>query len=134
MTGSATRPLLLVAIGGFAGTLLRDGLTHANSDGGTRLATLLVNIVGAFVLGLLLTTLGRRPASTTLRLLLGTGLLGALTTWSGLAVQTALLLREGAVGTAAVYGLGSIVAGLLAAAVGIELGSRRNTSKPGQTP
>lgn len=134
MTGNAIRPLLLVAIGGFGGTLLRDGLTRAGDDSGVRLATLLVNVVGAFALGLLLTTLGRRPGSAALRPLLGTGLVGALTTWSGLAVQTALLLRAGAVGTAAAYALGSVVAGLLAAAAGITLGSRRTTASPGQTP
>ena len=53
---------------------------------------LVVNAVGAFALAALLTALARRP-SERVRLLVGTGLLGGLTTFSGLVVEAVLLAR-----------------------------------------
>lgn len=87
-----------------------------------------VNLVGAFLLGLLLEALaaagpdagGRRL----LRLLLGTGFLGGFTTYSALVVDTATLAEHGAVGRAVAYGLGTLLLGALATALGIIAGPR----------
>lgn len=92
-------------------------------------ATLAVNLTGAFLLGLLLERLARAGAETPrrrlVRLALGTGLLGGLTTYSSLALEVTDLLGAGRPGAAVAYGLGSVCAGLLACAAGVAAGARR---------
>jgi fluoride exporter len=122
--------LLVVLVGGAVGTAAREGLSLAIPVvGGLPLAILVINLVGAFVLGLLLETLvrngpdvGRRRLT---RLGLGTGFCGGFTTYSTLAVGTAALLREGSGGLAIGYALGSVVLGAVAAWAGVVAGSRR---------
>ncbi len=111
----------LVAAGGAVGGLLRAGARELlpSAPGTWPWSTLLVNGVGAFALAALLGVLARAP-SERVRLLLGTGLLGAFTTFSGLVVEAVLLLDAGRPGAAAAYVVVS-VAVLLACAV---LGAR----------
>lgn len=82
-------------------------------------ATLAVNAVGAFALAALVGLLARRP-SERVRLLVGTGLLGGLTTFSGFVVEAVLLVDVGRPAVAVAYVLVS-VGTLLGAAV---LGAR----------
>jgi CrcB protein len=92
------------------------------------LVTLMINVVGAFALGVLLEALthsriddGRQKV---IRLAVGTGLLGGFTTYSTLAVDTVLLLRSGASLAALGYAGGTVLLGVLAAAAGVRLGRR----------
>jgi CrcB protein len=82
-----------------------------------------INVVGAFLLGLLLAALTRRGpdegARLRVRLLLGTGVLGGFTTYSALATDTTVLLTGGAVGPALLYALGTVLIGALASWIGI---------------
>jgi CrcB protein len=112
------RAIALVAAGGAVGGLGRAavGRLVPHDPGTWGWSTLLVNALGAFLLTALL---ARRPAEPR-RLLLGTGLLGAFTTFSGFAVDAVLLADAGRPGTAAAYVLVSL-ATLLGAAV---LGTR----------
>lgn len=114
----------LVFLGGATGTLARWGVgvvvPHVD---GVPLGTAAVNLVGAFLLGALLEHLagrgpdvGRRRA---LRVTLGTGFCGGFTTYSALANDTDVLLRTGLVGHAIGYALGTVLVGLVAAALGI---------------
>ena len=80
-------------------------------------STLVVNALGAFLLTALLGALARGPFETR-RLLLGTGLLGAFTTFSGFAVDAVLLADAGRPGTAAAYVVVSLVSLLGAAVLG----------------
>jgi CrcB protein len=118
-----TRPLLLVAVGGFVGAALRyTASTNAPAvlalDGAV-VGTLLVNVAGSFALGVVL--YDRRLANTLsaeTRILVGTGLLSSFTTYSTFAVQTSELGPALAVGNvAANYTLGflAIVCGRLVA-------------------
>ena len=105
-----------VAAGGALGSLARYGLSHAlPSVGGWPVATLTENLLGAFLLGLLLETLGRAGAETPrrrwLRLTLGTGVLGGFTTYSALALETHGLLAEGRAGMALGYALLTVLGG-----------------------
>jgi fluoride exporter len=137
MSAPASRALFLqpwalgvVAAGGAVGTAAREGLALAiPAVGGLPIAILLINVVGAFVLGLLLEALLRRGADEggrrTLRLAAGTGFCGGFTTYSTLAVGTAELLRAGTPGLAVGYALGSVALGALAAWGGIAVGGRR---------
>ncbi len=137
MPAPAARPLhhrpgllLAVLLGGAAGTSARSAVTAALPyEEGWPVATWAANLVGAFLLGLLLEALGRRgPDAGTRRLLrlgVGTGLLGAFTTYSALAVETDLLLRDGRPGLAAAYALGTVLPGLLLTALGVRVGGVR---------
>ncbi len=121
------RWLLVVFVGGTFGGLCRFLLSHLGlrDQGSFPWATFGTNVAGAFALGLLLEVLVRRGADEgsrrTLRLGVGTGVLGAFTTYSALAGETVLLVREGAAAVAAAYAVLSATAGVLAAGGGIAL-------------
>ena len=66
-------------------------------------ATLAVNIVGSFLMGALAVGLAEQVISKDLALLLGTGLLGGLTTMSAFSVETIQLLEENQTGLAVGY-------------------------------
>lgn len=135
---SVTASLTLVAAGGCAGTLVRAALERAwpASPGHLPVTTLALNVVGALALGLLLGALGEgRPR---LRLALGTGVLGGLTTHSTFILESHRLLTSGGDGghpvLGAAYLVGSMVAGLVAAGLGLWLAGRlRRTGRTGRT-
>ena len=104
------RGLPLVAVGGAAGAFARWALLAAATPPQFPWPTLLVNLVGCGLLGILM---GRRTRPSTL-LLVGTGLCGGLTTFSTFAVEVADLVRhdDGALGLA--YLVASVVGGLAA--------------------
>jgi fluoride exporter len=85
-------------------------------------AILLINVTGAFVLGLL-TTAFASPTQLDLRLLLGVGFLGGYTTFSTLSYETFALGRRGDMLYAWLNALGSLLAGVLFAALGLILGA-----------
>jgi len=83
---------LLVAVGGGVGALLRYGMNEMLSYGTIPLSTLLVNIIGSFVLAFLTFSLFREGSHPKMRLFLGTGLCGGFTTMSTYALETVKLL------------------------------------------
>lgn len=127
------RPQLiaLVGLGGAVGTLARFGLTRALPPGdGWPMATFLANLLGAFLLGLLLEALVRRGPEDErrrgLRLALGTGVLGGFTTFSALAIEIERLGAGGSALLGTAYGLVSVVAGVGCAGAGVALAARRH--------
>ena len=135
---SVAASLALVAAGGCAGTLVRAALERAwpASPGHLPVTTLALNVVGALALGLLLGALGEgRPR---LRLALGTGVLGGLTTHSTFILESHRLLTSSGDGghpvLGAAYLVGSMVAGLVAAGLGLWLAGRlRHPGRTGRT-
>jgi fluoride exporter len=116
---------LAAALGGALGALARWGLGAAlpSPAGGWPTATLVVNLTGCLLIGVLLAVLAARaPASPWLRPFLATGVLGGYTTYSTFAVDVVQLADAGAWATAAGYVLLSVVGGVLAAAAGLLLG------------
>ena len=109
--------LLLIAVGGAAGALLRYGVSEwvTAPRGGFPLATLLANVTGAFLLGVASLLLVRLEVSAAVRLGLTVGVLGAYTTFSTFSVETLDLISDGEWRMAALYVVAS-VAGALAAA------------------
>jgi fluoride exporter len=83
--------------------------------------TLFINVTGSFLLGLL-TGLGlHHGLSKTVRVVGGVGFCGAYTTFSTFSFETVRLLEEGAWSEAVRNGLGTLIAGSLAAAAGLAL-------------
>lgn len=117
-------PVLLVFLGGLVGAparYLTDRLVQARHDSVFPLGTFLVNIGGAFILGSLAGAVSATHLSGDLMLLLGTGVCGALTTFSTFSFETMRLLEEGSLAEAGLNALGSVVFGLAAAAGGYAL-------------
>jgi fluoride exporter len=111
---------VLAALGGAVGALARWGVAEAvGPAGGWPWATLLVNLTGCFLLGVLLGVVGRRsPEPSWVRPFLGVGVLGGYTTYSAFAVEVAELVDDGAPALAAGYVLASVLGGVLAVAGG----------------
>jgi CrcB protein len=102
------------------GALARTGLVDLwpPQAGRWPWATFVVNVVGAFLLGYFVTRLQERlPLSAYRRPLLGTGLCGALTTFSTMQVELLRMLDHGRDGLAVLYAGASIAAGFAAVTV-----------------
>ena len=117
--------LILIGIAGFAGTLMRYWLSEwiAKRFGETfPTGTLVVNLIGCFVVGLLFYLMFERYlVSPTVRTVVLIGLLGGFTTFSSFGLQTFTLLREGEVGLA-LFNVGiSNIGGLLMVWAGFSL-------------
>ena len=125
------RLVAVVALGGAVGTTARWAVSQwlGTSSGGWPTATFVVNLVGSFLLGVLLEALLRRGEESQrgrlVRLGAGTGVLGGFTTFSSLALEMERLIAAGQVTMSAAYGVLSVVLGLLACLAGIALASRR---------
>ncbi|RZU30224.1 CrcB protein [Streptomyces sp. BK022] len=112
---------LLVIIGGMAGAPLRyltDRAVQKRHDAVFPWGTLTVNVLGCFILGLLTGAVAAGAASSHVQLLIGTGLCGALTTYSTFSYETLRLTEDGARLLAAANVAASVVAGLGSAFAG----------------
>ncbi|WP_077488138.1 CrcB family protein [Sinomonas mesophila] len=121
---AGTAALALVFVGGVAGTLCRWVLGETlPAPGGWPLPTLLINLAGAVALGALLESLARRGpdagARRLVRLGLGTGFLGAFTTYSALALDGMRLLLAGRVLEGAGYLAATVLGGAAATLAGV---------------
>lgn len=127
--------VLLVGLGGTVGTLARYGVSRwlPTRTGEWPWGTLLVNVVGAFLLGLLLEALARRGPDVgrrqVLRLTLGTGFCGGFTTYSTLALEADQLIRVDALMRSLLYLGGSLLLGVLSATAGILVAARHHRSR-----
>jgi CrcB protein len=116
------RNALAVALGGAAGSVLRYwmGLALLGASRAVPANTLVINVAGAFVLGLILAVV---PAThTPTRLLLATGFCGGFTTFSTFSAEVVALAERGQPTRAAGYAVGSVVLGVIAVLGGTLLG------------
>jgi CrcB protein len=116
--------LLIVAVGGAIGTGVRELLSLAiPAIGAFPLSIFLINISGAFALGValeLLLRLGPDEGNRRrLRLLIGTGFMGGYTTYSTLAVGTVEAITGGNAAVGVLYAVLSVIAGAAASFAGI---------------
>lgn len=109
-------PALLVGIGGALGAMLRYGVGLGLSHDRFPFATLVVNVVGSFVLGLLVFG----GAGNDAILFVGVGACGSFTTYSSFSVEAFRLWEDGSHWRATVYAVGTFVLCLLG--VGIAAG------------
>ncbi len=118
------RTLLEVALGGALGASARFAAYAALSrtDGqGFPWATVFVNVLGSFLMGVLVIWLQEKGLARHAPILL-TGVLGGFTTFSAFSLDAVKLWEQGAFGLAAGYVLGSVAVSIAALALGMSLG------------
>ncbi|AJC53079.1 MULTISPECIES: fluoride efflux transporter CrcB [Streptomyces] len=115
---------VLVLIGAMIGAPLRyltDRAVQRRHDTVFPWGTFTVNVLGSLVLGLVTGAVAAGAAPSSMQLLVGTGLCGALTTYSTFSYETLRLSEDGAWFFAGANVVGSITAGLGSAFVGAAL-------------
>jgi fluoride exporter len=114
--------LAVIAVGGALGTLARYGVNRLGPSDSLAFPwpTLVVNVTGSFILGVVVTLVVERwPPTRYVRPFAAIGFCGGFTTFSTLVVQTARLGQHDRLGLAALDLFGSMAIGLLAAVAGI---------------
>lgn len=108
---------LFVGIGGFVGSILRYlvGLLPIETENGFPVKTLVINIVGAFLLGLITAMAAKNKSlNPQVILMLRVGVCGGFTTFSTFAYESTELMRSGHMATGIIYICASMVLGVLA--------------------
>ena len=118
-------PYLIVFFGAGIGGAMRHGVNIASArlfGLGFPAGTLVVNVIGSFLMGLAAGYFLVRPGlDQHVRLFLTTGILGGFTTFSAFSLDTALLVERHAYAIAAAYVFGSVVASIAALFIGLAL-------------
>jgi len=118
--------ILLIGVGGFAGAVARylvDGVVADRTGGGFPWGTLVVNVSGSFLLGLLFALTAERailPADIRGPVMIG--FIGAYTTFSTLMLESWGLIEGGSYLPALANLGGSVIVGLVALAAGLVIG------------
>src|SRR6476620_4592500 len=118
-------PYLIVFLGAGIGGALRHGVNVGAArllGYGFPFGTLIVNVAGSFLMGLLAGFFLFRPGvDQHMRLFLTTGILGGFTTFSAFSLDTALLIERHSYGLAARYAAGSVIASVAALFFGLAM-------------
>lgn len=116
----------LIGLAGAMGALVRYVLGRfvAERTGSPfPLGTLLINVSGAFLIGMAFVTASRHLMSSSVQAVLATGFLGGYTTFSTMSWEGVQLIRGGSPWTSVLYLGGTIALGLLAVVLGFAVGS-----------
>ncbi|MCR5239970.1 MAG: fluoride efflux transporter CrcB [Prevotella sp.] len=106
------RNLLLVALGGAGGSVLRYLLSNINTS--FPWGTLTVNVLGSLLIGLLVGFVSKGVLSPEMKLLLVTGFCGGFTTFSTFASESFGMMKAGDILLTALYVGASVIIGILA--------------------
>lgn len=109
--------ILLVGFGGFAGAVLRylAGLIPFKMDSGFPIKTLAVNVIGAFVIGIITALVSKGDnINPNIVLMLQVGLCGGFTTFSTFAYESFDLMKNGSIFVSLLYIVLSVMLSVLA--------------------
>ena len=123
MTPLAFLVLALAGALGAAILLLLDGVVRSRARGALPIGTILINLSGSFLLGLIAGLTAAAALPEEVHLVVGAGFLGGYTTFSTASFETVRLLQERRRLLAALNGLGVLVAATALAGAGLWLGS-----------
>lgn len=116
---------LIVGLGGAAGSMLRYAVQkffQVQSVNSFPTGTLLVNIAGCFIIGILWSMVSRTLTwNEEMKLLLMTGFCGGFTTFSAFTLESIGLLKENKAALFLIYLTASVVGGLIATFIGIRI-------------
>ena len=116
------RNFLLVGFGGAIGSMLRYGASLVINSALFPYATLTVNILGSFIIGMVMgLTLKEEYFLHNWRLFLATGICGGFTTFSSFAAENLELFQTGKTLLAIVYILSSVISGIVAVWFGYKI-------------
>lgn len=118
------RILLYIAVGGAAGAIARYGLAgwvHSRAGFQFPWGTLVVNVLGSFLIGVALRWLDASTATPAVRAAITIGLLGSFTTFSTFSYEAVTLLQDAEWQKAAGYVLGSVLLGIAAVYAGMAI-------------
>ncbi len=108
--------LLVIGLGGFLGAIMRYGLSgqvNRFSTGGFPYGTLVVNVIGCLLLGVIMVLVKDRSfIPPNMQLFITVGLLGAFTTFSTFGNETLILAQDGEIWSAVLNICGSLILGL----------------------
>jgi CrcB protein len=109
--------LLIIGTGSFLGGIFRyllSLLIQTKTVSSFPLPTLIVNIIGCFLIGIVIGFFDKGEISNEWKLFLATGILGGFTTFSAFSNETIMLFKSGQATYALLYILASVILGLLA--------------------
>ena len=116
--------VLMVAVGGAVGASMRY-LTNVGAGRlfgvGFPAGTVIVNILGSFLMGLLVVVLAEKGGTRYAPLIM-TGFLGGFTTFSAFSLDAVTLYERGEVVVAALYVAGTVIVGIAALVAGMAIG------------
>ena len=119
--------VLWVALAGGLGAVSRfvlDGLVRTRVSASFPVGTVVVNVTGSFVLGVVMGLTLVHAVPEELRLVVGTGFCGGYTTFSTASFETVRLVEQRRVGAALLNGVGTLVVTVCVAGLGLWLGLR----------
>ena len=116
------KDFIAIGAGGAVGAMLRYGMTvlGVHLHWSSNLPTFLVNVVGSFVMGILISSCGQG----TLMMMLTVGLCGGFTTFSTFSMQSLTLMQDGKWGQAALFILGTLIVCIMMAWIGCLVGQK----------
>lgn len=112
------RNLILVGVGGMLGSMGRYLAAHFIRHGSFPYATFTVNVLGSFIIGVVMGFAARHEGFGNWRLFLATGICGGFTTFSAFAWENLQMLEQYRYGSFLVYVLGTLILGGLAVFLG----------------
>lgn len=125
MNATLTIPMLVaVALGGATGSVARYvvGVLLQPTSHGFPASTLLINVIGSFLIGVFARLFDAPDHNQVLRVALTVGICGGFTTFSTFSAETVTMLQQGKAGRAALYVGLSLVAGVGATFAGLMVG------------
>lgn len=117
------KQFIIVGLGGGIGSMIRYALYYIIKPALFPVATLLINISGSLLIGLVIGLALKQVIGDDWKLFLATGVCGGFTTFSAFSYENLELLQNGKIMTALLYIGVSLIAGIGAAWIGLKMAS-----------